>query len=190
MQFLAITGLSVAAAITYGVLHDQVTARICVEYFTIGHGRMIDSDSPTLLGLYWGTVATWWMGLPLGIGLALAARVGPRPKLGAKDVVPSLVRLLITMFAVAFAGGLIGYLTANAGVFRLVESLAKRMPPDRHVPFLICGWAHSASYLAGIVGGVTLWIVAWRRRGRLLRLEPRYPTEQSPQPILPVSHRE
>jgi hypothetical protein len=28
--------LSVAAAVLYGILQDQVTARICVEYFTVG----------------------------------------------------------------------------------------------------------------------------------------------------------
>jgi hypothetical protein len=168
MQFLAIIGLSVAAAITYGIIHDQITARICVEYFTIGHARMIDTDSPAVLGLYWGTVATWWVGLPLGIGLAIAARMGRRPKLVAKDLVPSLLRLLTTMFVIAFVAGVIGYLTTKAGVFKLVEPLAKRMPPDRHVPFLICGWAHSASYVAGIIGGATLWRITWRRRGRLL----------------------
>lgn len=54
---------SVIAAVIYGIIHDQVTARICVEYFTVGHPRLIDSDSPPVLGLFWGIVATWWAGL-------------------------------------------------------------------------------------------------------------------------------
>jgi hypothetical protein len=58
MQSIAIIFLSVAAAIVYGIVHDQITARICIEYFTIGHPRLIDSDSPTVLGLFWGVVAT------------------------------------------------------------------------------------------------------------------------------------
>jgi hypothetical protein len=37
METCKIVFLSVAAAILYGILQDQVTARICVEYFTIGH---------------------------------------------------------------------------------------------------------------------------------------------------------
>lgn len=74
MQVLTIIGMSILAAVTYGILHNQVTARICVEYFTIGHPQIIGSTSPTLLGLAWGIVATWWVGLPLGIGLAFAAR--------------------------------------------------------------------------------------------------------------------
>ena len=164
MQAFAIVIVSVVAAITYGVIHDQVTARICIEYFTIGHPRLIDSDSPTVLGLFWGVVATWWVGLPLGIGLAIAARAGRRPKLTWRQLVRPLGVLLCCMFAVAFLAGLIGYSTSSAGIFYLVERLASRIPHEKHVAFLTAGWAHSASYLAGIIGGIILWILTWRRR--------------------------
>src|SRR5690349_20578699 len=33
MQFIAIICLAVGAAIFYGIVHDQITAHICVEYF-------------------------------------------------------------------------------------------------------------------------------------------------------------
>lgn len=164
MQVLSIIGLSVLAAIVYGIAHDQVTARICVEYFTIGHARLIASDSPTVLGFFWGVVATWWVGLPLGTGLAVAARSGSRRKLTAQELAPSLVRLLLAMFAVATVAGGIGYFTSKAGASFLIEPLASKVPADRHVAFLTCGWAHGASYLAGIFGGITLWFRTWRRR--------------------------
>lgn len=164
MKALAIIGLSVLAAIAYGIVHDQITARICVEYFTIGHARLIHSDSPAVLGLFWGVVATWWVGLPLGIGLAVAARSGSRRQLGPKELVPSLVRLLLVMFALATVAGCLGYFGSKAGAFILIEPLASRVPADRHVAFLTCGWAHGASYVAGIFGGVALWIRTWRRR--------------------------
>ncbi len=32
--------MSVAAAIAYGIAHDQITVRICLEYFTIGHSKV------------------------------------------------------------------------------------------------------------------------------------------------------
>jgi hypothetical protein len=38
MESLKIVLLCVGAAVTYGVLHDQVTARVCVEYFPIAQG--------------------------------------------------------------------------------------------------------------------------------------------------------
>lgn len=165
MQSIAIIFMAVAAAIVYGIFHDQVTARICVEYFTIGHPRLIASTSPTVLGLFWGVVATWWVGLPLGIGLAVASRAGSRPKLKARDLIRPILKLLGAMYVVAILAGLIGFLTANGGVFHLVGPLAARIPADRHVAFLTDGWAHSASYLAGVVGGIVLCTAAWRRRG-------------------------
>ena len=70
---------SVFASIVYGILHDQVTARVCVEYFTIGHPPVFNTNDPTLLAIGWGIIATWWVGLILGIPLAVAARAGNRP---------------------------------------------------------------------------------------------------------------
>src|SRR5436190_15791404 len=99
MQAAAIVGLCVLSAVVYGVLHDQVTARICVEFFTVGHPRVFDTDSPTLLGLGWGVLSTWWVGLILGGGLALAARAGERPKRDAW----SLARPVATLFGVTAA---------------------------------------------------------------------------------------
>lgn len=167
VQSCGIIITSVLASIIYGIVHDQVTARICVEYFTIGHPRLIASDSPTVLGLFWGVVATWWVGLPLGIGLAFAARVGGRPKLTCAQLIRPIVVLLCCMFGVALVAGLIGYFTSSSGTFHLVGRLAKRIPQDKHVAFLTAGWAHSGSYLAGLVGGIILWIASWKRRGRL-----------------------
>jgi len=164
MQSLAIILLSVLAAITYGIIHDQITARICLEYFTIGHPRLIDSDSPTILGLFWGIVATWWVGLPLGCGLALTARVGPRPKLTTTQLIRPLLTLLACMFIIATIAGFIGFLTARAGIFHLVEPLTSEVPASQHVAFLTAGWAHTASYLSGLIGGIILWIKTWRRR--------------------------
>ena len=164
MQSLGIIFLAVMAAIAYGIAHDQITSRICLEYFTIGHPRLIDSDSPTVLALFWGVVATWWVGLPLGLGLAVAARGGQRPKLAASDLLIPVLKLLGWMFAVAALFGVIGFATSRDGIFHLVEPLASRVPAGKHTAFLIDGWAHSGSYLAGIIGGVVLCIFTWRRR--------------------------
>ncbi len=160
--------LSVLAAVVYGILHDQVTARICVEYFTVGHPRLIDSDSPTILAFFWGFVATWWVGLPLGIGLAFFARVGSRPKLEARDLLLPLLVLLLVMYAIAAFAGITGYFAAKTGEVRILDdTLADRIRPGQIVPFIACAWAHSASYLSGFLGGITLWGLTWQRRGKL-----------------------
>ena len=153
-----------AAAIAYGVAHDQVTARVCVEYFTIGHPPLIPSESPTLLALAWGVVATWWVGLPLGILLAIAARTGRSPAFTVSQVRGSVLRLLLVMAACALCAGVAGYLFAGAGLIALPDDLAERVPREAHYRFLADLWAHSASYAVGAIGGLVVVYRTFRRR--------------------------
>jgi hypothetical protein len=161
VQSLAIVLMCVLALVGYGVLHDQVTARVCVEYFTVGHPPLFATNDPTLLGLGWGVVATWWAGALLGVALALAARAGKRPRRDARSLVCPLAVLLAVMAAGAVGGAL-----AERGVVFLVGPLAERVPPERHAAFLADLWAHDASYLLGCVGGVVLAVRVWRLRGK------------------------
>ena len=166
MQGMRIIALTVVAAITYGILHDQVTARICIEYFTIGHPPLIPTDSPTLLAIGWGIVATWWVGLPLGVLLAAAARLGRRPKWTTRQLRRPLVIVLLCMGACAAVAGVVGGVLAIRGDVWLVPPMSARVPAERHVPFLVDLWMHSASYLAGMIGGIALTLWTWRQRGR------------------------
>ena len=169
MQIVAIISLSVLSAVLYGMVHDQVTARVCVEYFTIGHPPIFGTDSPTLLALGWGILATWWVGLILGVPLALFARLGRRPKRSAASLIRPILVLLGAMAAVAVLAAAVGYVLARAGAVVLREPLASRVPADQHVPFLTDLWAHNGSYLAGFVGGIVLIVHVWRSRGRAAR---------------------
>ena len=159
--------MCVVAACVYGVLHDQVTARVCVEYFTVGHPPVFPTEDPTLLGLGWGLLATWWAGLLLGVPLALVARAGGRPRRSARSLLRPALALLGVMAASAVVAGLVGWLLARAGVVFLVGELHDDLPADRHAPFLADLWAHSASYLVGLVGGMVVLIHVWRSRARM-----------------------
>jgi hypothetical protein len=165
-HFLGIVALGVIAAIVYGIIHDQITARICVEYFTIGHAPVFNSDDPTLLGLGWGVLATWWVGLLLGLPLAVMARIGNLPKRSAGSLVRPIVRLMAITAACAFASGIVGWLLARNGTVFLMNDLHDRVPSEKHVAYLACLWAHSASYLVGFVCGLTLIVRVgvWRYR--------------------------
>src|SRR5215472_6170627 len=124
MQFVLIILLSVLSAITYGIIHDQITARICVEYFTIGHPPIFNTESPTLLGFGWGIVATWWVGLMLGFPLACAARLGSSRALSAKELVKPISMLLGVMGFGAILAGLAGFVLASKGSIRLTGVFA------------------------------------------------------------------
>lgn len=168
MQSLAIVVTCIAAAVCYGIIHDQITARVCIEYFTIGHPPLFvfpTADS-TLLGFGWGIVATWWAGLLLGIPLAVASRVGSRPRRSVGSLIRPIAILLGVMALSALAAGVVGGLLAAAGAISLNGPIALRIPTDRHVPFLADLWAHSASYIVGFVGGIVVIARIWRSRQR------------------------
>jgi hypothetical protein len=173
LKTLGIVLLCVGAAIVYGIIHDQITSRICVEYFTIGHVDLFQTADPTLLGIGWGIAATWWAGLFLGMGVAYAARHGtrePRP-------IASLIRPVITLMAITGAcaaiAGMVGYASASAHLITLTGAMAEEVPPARHIAFLTDLWIHNASYDVGFIGGIVLCINVWRsRKNRKREIEP------------------
>jgi hypothetical protein len=177
MQSLLIVLLSIASAVAYGILHDQVTARVCGEYFTIGHPPVFRTESPTLLALGWGTIATWWCGLILGVPLALIARSGSRPKLTARDLLMPIAVLLACMGLIALIAGVCGYFAARTGRVWLLEPLASTVPEEKHVRFLADLWAHLAAYGTGFIGGIVVWLWVWRERRRRAAVGP--PAEKS-----------
>lgn len=156
MRALTIILLSMSAAVVYGVVHNQITARICVEYFTIGHVKVFNTEDPTLLGLGWGVIATWWMGLLLGVPMAMCARVGSWPKVSASALLRPIALLLAVMASIALLAGVVGHYASSQRMVWLLPPLSTRVPTDRHVPFLTALWAHSASYIVGFFGGLFL----------------------------------
>jgi hypothetical protein len=159
MQYLSIIFLSVAMCVVYGIVHDQATARICVEYFTVAHPPVFRTENPTLLAFGWGTIATWWVGVMLGIPLAFSARVGSRPKRSAVSLIRPMLVLFACVGVLAFASGLAGYFAASRGLVTVLPPYEFSIPPEKHVAFLVDLHAHNASYLGGFIGG--LFLIAW-----------------------------
>lgn len=46
MNAAGIVLLCAVVATTYGVVHDQITARLCIEYFTIDHPPSSETCRP------------------------------------------------------------------------------------------------------------------------------------------------
>ena len=152
------------ASVAYGVLHDQVTIRICLEYFTEFHPFLVATRDPTLLAAAWGVAATWWAGALIGVPLAIAARAGGAPPRIARDLLRPVGGLLLAMAATAALAGVVGRALASAGTVWIHPDWAGRIPEAEHVDFLTALWIHNGSYLAGFVGGVVLVIRTWRGR--------------------------
>jgi hypothetical protein len=164
MTSLKIICSAIGLAIAYGIVHDLITAHLCVEYFTIGHPKVIESESPLSLALLWGVIASWWMGLLMGLLLAGYTQLGRRPKLPFREISGKLLRLLGIMGLVASAAGLIGYALAAGGWIHLLSPLAEKIASTAHDRYLAVAWAHEASYLGAVVGTALLCVSLWRRR--------------------------
>ena len=176
MESIKIVMLSIAAGAMYGVVHDQITARICIEYFTVFHPRILESTSPTLLGLTWGIVATWWAGAILGLALAVAARAGSREKFDVADVLPMILRLLLIMVASAASFGIAGFVLAGKGLVYPPLWVQGSIPASRFPNFMADWWAHNASYGSAFVGGAVLCALVYIKRQSIMR-----ETSQAPQ---------
>jgi hypothetical protein len=134
------------AAMIYGVLHDQITAHLCVEYFTIAHPPVFPTNEPFPLALGWGILATWWVGLSLGLGLAAAARLGAAPKLGLSELRRPILMLMISSAIAACLAGVSGATLMAYGISPVPGGWGPVIPPDKHVAFSAVAWAHTASY--------------------------------------------
>lgn len=161
MEFLKIVLGCILAAVLYGIVHDQVTARICVEYFTVFHPPVFATQSPTLLGLGWGVIATWWAGAIVGLLLAVSARIGARSKIAARELAAPVGYLLMAMALCALTFGIAGYF-----IGMMPPEISHMLAVDRQRRFVADWWAHSASYGCGLIGGLILCALIAMRRMR------------------------
>jgi hypothetical protein len=168
MTFVKIVLSTLFAAISYGIIHDMITAHFCVEYFTIGHPKIIESESPVLLALLWGMIATWWVALPMGILIAGFSQFGKNPYLEFQDIMSLILKLLLIMFGIALIAGIVGYVLTDLEMIYLTPSFAELMDSSKHSKFLAAGWAHTSSYLSGIIGTIFVCIIISKKRKKLL----------------------
>ncbi|MDX2175238.1 MAG: hypothetical protein SF028_02100 [Candidatus Sumerlaeia bacterium] len=166
-EFFRIVFLCVAAAVGYGVAHDQVSVLIAPEYLVDWHPRLFGLRQPQLVALAWGVVATWWVGAGAGIALAVSSRAGSWPKLGAADLRGGVAATVAATAASALAGGLLGYAvhgSIDPGFLRGYVSPEERMPRLAPVAF-----SHFFAYQGAFLAGLVLCAATLARRRRRAR---------------------
>ena len=141
----------------YGILHDQLTYTISPEYYTkfkfyqfglMDMGNEAIFPNPRIEVSAVGFMATWWMGLPIGLMLGL---VGLIHKDHRQMFKVTMKGVLITVI-VAFVTGLIGL---AYGKLFLADKGVDWWLPENLIDtknFISVGSMHNFSYLGGLFG--------------------------------------
>ncbi len=168
-QTLLIIAFCVSSSILFGVLHNQVSARVSLEYFTIGHRPLIASTSPTLMGIAWGVHSTWWVGLILGLLLALAGRAGKWEKRSAGSFIKPLLILFAACGTASVLFGLLGHRLVTLGKIPFLEGMSGAVRAECRPGYMAALWMHTASYTAAAMGGLIMAVAVFSRRRRSSR---------------------
>jgi len=154
--FISIVVCTIAAAVCFGILHDQVTYSISPEYYTkfkfiqfgLADDNMKIQMSERAAALIVGIMATWWMGLLIGLfyaGILLFFKI----KHGIWKI---YFRTIALTFGIAILSGVTGYLY---GKYHLLETEVDWYLPeslaDRN-SFICVGSIHNFSYIGGVIG--------------------------------------
>jgi len=169
--------LCTVTAITYGVVHDQITARFCVEYFTIGHPPLFHTTSPTILGICWGIAATIGVGALLGILLAVVSQSEGPPPVPIMRLFNSILGLLTVTAIFASLAGVIGFELSQRSIICVPAGLAELLPPSQRNRFMAVWFAHGASYTVGLLGASIIILRIWcvRSKPRVISIFPNTP---------------
>jgi hypothetical protein len=163
LQFAA---LGLVAMVGYGMLQDQLSARLCPEYFTVFHPPIPGVTDPTLLGVAWGFLGAWWGGVLLGYVAGLVATLGSRPQVAPRELVRPLVVLIVAVAVVVLLTGINVWRHSELFGVSLDPWVTKQVPPERHRQLLIVACYHFAAYASATIGGVVLCLWVWVVRVR------------------------
>ena len=156
----------------YGMAQDQVSARLCPEYFTVLHNPIPGLTDPTLLGLAWGFLGAAGGGVAMGYAVGLAATVGRNPQLTVRELLRPMLAVVAAVAGVTAITGLSAYRHADMFAIRLDPLLDSRVPVDRHHNLFTIACYHLAAYVSAVVGSVILCVWVARERSRRALADP------------------
>jgi len=154
-RFVKIVAGATLMACGLGVCLDLVTANVAVEYFSVHHPRIVDTQNPWILGIVWGFAASWWFGAIAGTVVATINELRAQPlapKRILKWVAVSCVVLWLVMIALLTSV----YLVASS------IPLTERRPSfdyDRRI--MAVAVAHMYEYLLGAIAMLAIVIKTW-----------------------------
>lgn len=152
LNFFIIIFCSILIAGFYGILHDQITYTISPEYYTLFKFQQFGIDqwgiSNERIGAgFVGFLATWWVGLFLGIIYAFVSLFFNSKKI-LKITLKSILYNVLIVFVFGFAGFIYG------NFFLRADTIDWYLPKQTiHIQdFINVGSIHNFGYIGGLIG--------------------------------------
>jgi len=140
-------------ACALGIAIDLVTAHVAVEYFTVYHPPMVESESPLVMALVWGVVASWWFGA-IGGGILAFVNLRRAVPLAPKAVRPMMVRACVAIWLVMML-----VLVTAYGLIALLPPDQRRASFEADRRLMSVSLAHMTEY---VLGGIAVVWAGWR----------------------------
>lgn len=175
---LTLIGLIIVSCLLaglYGILHDQLTYTISPEYYTkfkfyqfglIDIGNEAIFTNPRIVVSVVGVLATWWMGISIGLILGFTGLIHNSWRTMFKVTFKAFLLTIL----IAFATGILGLVY---GQIYLVEKSRSEFEswiiPENLIDFesfIKVGSMHNFSYiggLTGLIGGLAFTLTQWRK---------------------------
>ena len=180
-SYFALIILTPIIAGIYGILHDQITYTISSEYFTnfkfiqFNIGYFFTESKRFAVGLV-GFLATWWVGIPIGIILGLQGI----KSLDSKQYIKQKIKAIRIVFITAIIFGFIGYISFLIYIYFMGDwpiniggrisnpELAEAFSQIKNIRnFLSVGFIHNFSYFGGAAGLLIASIFQYRNTKKL-----------------------
>jgi hypothetical protein len=146
----------------FGVLHNQISYSVSNEYFTkfkFIQFDLLDSTIPERIrAAKVGFLASWWMGIPLGLVCGSAGFIQRSPDLMQRALVWSIPVIVCLTLAIALVGLVYGW--RQTGTINLVSYRLWYIPANTQElrRFLCAGYMHNAAYIGGALSIPAAWI--------------------------------
>lgn len=146
----------------FGIVHDQITYSVSPEYYTkfkFIQFHLLDSPLPERLrAVIVGFLASWWMGIPIGILVGAAGFIHRGPQRMLAVSLRSFVMVVAFTLLVGLIGLVYGFFQTSS--IDLASYKGWFIPPNviELRRYLCVGYMHNASYLGGALSIVAAWI--------------------------------